>query len=67
MAQKIKERQLLLEQKHRQELLDFFTVIRSQPHDFNFHINSLYGLLLGSNFEAAKDYIEEIVHRTTSE
>lgn len=64
MQQKIEQRELALEQRYQQELLHFLGVIRSQRHDFNFHLNSVYGLLQHNQFGEAKSYITELVQQT---
>lgn len=63
MDQKDAEVQLRLEQKYQEDLLNFFGVIRLQRHDFNFHLNSLYGLIRRKDFEEAQNYIQEMFNK----
>lgn len=53
--------EFLLDYKYQEDILDYYAVIRSQRHDFNFHLNSLYNMILNEEFYESKIYIEDIV------
>ena len=58
---KIKLRELLYESQYQKEILSYYNVIRSQRHDFNFHLNAIYALINDKNYLECKKYIEDIV------
>lgn len=53
--------EFLIDYKYQEDILAYYAVIRSQRHDFNFHLNSLYSMILNKDFEESKHYIEDIV------
>lgn len=57
--------QLFLDQQYQKELLSFFSMIRSQRHDFNFHLTAINGLIQKKEYDACKTYIEEMVKSAT--
>ncbi|WP_188006748.1 sensor histidine kinase [Sporosarcina sp. ANT_H38] len=57
--------QLFLDQQYQKELLSFFSIIRSQRHDFNFHLTAINGLIQKKEYDACKTYIEEMVKSAT--
>lgn len=58
---KSKIRDILYDSQHQQEILSYYNVIRSQRHDFNFHLNAIYSLINNKNYFECKEYIEDIV------
>ncbi len=58
---KSKLRALLSDSQHQKEILSYYNVIRSQRHDFNFHLNAIYALINDKNYLDCKKYIEDIV------
>lgn len=58
---KSKLRELLSDCHHQKEILSYYNVIRSQRHDFNFHLNAIYALINDKNYFDCKKYIEDIV------
>lgn len=58
---KSKLREILSDCQHQQEILSYYDVVRSQRHDFNFHLNAIYALINDKNYFACKEYIEDIV------
>ena len=58
---KSKLRELLSDSYHQDEILSYYNVIRSQRHDFNFHLNAIYALITDENYFDCKEYIEEVV------
>ena len=58
---KNKLRDIMYDRQHQQEILSYYSVIRSQRHDFNFHLNAIYALINEENYFDCKEYIEDIV------
>ena len=54
-------KELLSDSQHQKEILSYYNVIRSQRHDFNFHLNAIYALINDKNYLDCKKYIEDIV------
>lgn len=61
LRQKLAQEKFYLDQQYQQDMLSFFTVIRSQRHDFNFHLTSIYGLLKKEEYSEASSYIGQVV------
>ncbi|GKV57343.1 hypothetical protein NCCP2222_32900 [Sporosarcina sp. NCCP-2222] len=57
--------QLFLDRQYQKELLSFFSIIRSQRHDFNFHLTAIYGLIQKKEYAACENYIKEMVKSAT--
>lgn len=53
--------QLTIDRAYQKDVLKFYNMIRSQRHDFNIHLNGIYGLIKSQNYIEANTYIEEIV------
>ena len=53
--------QFTLDKEYQKDLLSFYTIIRSQRHDFNIHLNSIYGLISNHKYEESRNYIESVV------
>lgn len=53
--------QVYLDQLYQKSVLSFYNIIRSQRHDFNFHLTSIYGLIQNNNYDTCKEYIEGMV------
>lgn len=51
----------LIEQQYRSEMQSFMNVIRSQRHDYNFHVQTLARLLKTGNASACEKYVDELV------
>lgn len=51
----------LIEQQYRSEMQSFLNVIRSQRHDYNFHVQTLARLLKTGNSAACEKYVDELV------
>lgn len=51
----------LIEQQYRGEVQSFMNVIRSQRHDYNFHVQTLARLLHTGNVGACEKYVDELV------
>lgn len=51
----------LIDQQYRREMQSFMDVIRSQRHDYNFHVQTLSRLLHEENLEVCRKYVNELV------
>lgn len=51
----------LIDQEYRREMQSFMDVIRSQRHDYNFHVQTLSRLLHEENVDACRKYVQELV------
>ncbi len=51
---------LLVEQQYRDEMQVFLNVIRSQRHDYNFHVQTLAGLIRRGNLEECRRYVDAL-------
>ena len=51
---------LLAEQQYRCEMQSFLNVIRSQRHDFNFHVQTIAGLIRQDKIEDCRRYINAL-------
>ena len=51
----------LLDRQYQSELLGFMRLIRSQRHDFNFHMQTVYGMIQKEQYEACQDYISSML------
>ncbi len=57
-----KERQTLQNEKqYRDEMQSYMSVIRSQRHDYNFHVQTLQGLLRKKDYQACESYLEDLM------
>ena len=57
---------LLSEQQYRAEMQSFMSVIRSQRHDYNFHVQTIYGLLERKDYVACEAYLNELLKDSIS-
>lgn len=51
----------LVDQKYQEELLNFMQVIRSQRHDFNFHMQAVAGMIDNGKYEECSQYVRTMV------
>ena len=51
---------VLLEQQYREETQAFMNVIRSQRHDYNFHVQTIAGLIAGNRIEECRAYVRAL-------
>ena len=54
----------VVDKQYQAELLNFMQVIRSQRHDFNFHMNAVAGMIRGGRYQDCDQYISEMVRHT---
>lgn len=52
---------VLQEQQYRSEVQSFMNVIRSQRHDYNFHVQTIARMVNEGNMEACRKYVNEMV------
>lgn len=50
-----------IDKKHQQEMLNFMQVIRSQRHDFNFHLQAIFGMLENGRYAECQAYVKTMV------
>lgn len=51
---------LLVEQQYRDEMQVFLNVIRSQRHDYNFHVQTLAGLIRRGDLDECRRYVDAL-------
>ncbi len=51
----------LIDQDYRNEMQSFMSVIRSQRHDYNFHVQALTGLIDAGNINECRQYLHHLV------
>ena len=51
---------ILAEQQYREEMENFMNVIRSQRHDYNFHVQTIAGLIHGGKIKECVDYVDAL-------
>ncbi len=56
----------LVDKQYQTELLNFMQIIRSQRHDFNFHIQAISGMIEDGKYQECNDYIHTMVKVTTA-
>ncbi len=52
---------VLTEKQYRDEMQTYMSVIRSQRHDYNFHVQTLHGLILRKDYDACEKYLGELL------
>lgn len=52
--------EVLLDRQYRDEMQSFMNVIRSQRHDYNFHVHTIAGLLRSGNLEECLKYMDAL-------
>jgi len=57
----IERTQFFLDKQYQKDLQSFYKVIRSQRHDFNLHLNAIYGMIANGKYEESREYIDEVV------
>ncbi len=55
------KRTILVDQNYRDEMQSFMSVIRSQRHDYNFHVQAIAGLIGEGNLEECRRYVNNLV------
>lgn len=52
---------VLTEKQYRDDMQTYMSVIRSQRHDYNFHVQTLHGLLLREDYDACENYLNQLL------
>lgn len=50
-----------MHKKNQEEVLNFLQVIRAQRHDFNFHLQAIFGMLENKRYSECADYVKTMV------
>ena len=56
----------IIDKQYQSELLSFMRVIRSQRHDFNFHTQTIYGMIENGQFDECKAYVKSMMETVKS-
>lgn len=56
----------LIDKQYQQELQGFINIIRSQRHDYNFHVHALAGLIKSEKYKECQEYLGSIVNDTNT-
>lgn len=59
-AYQSKKTLISLEQQYRTEMQSFLNVIRSQRHDYNFHVQTISGLIQQGMLQECRDYVNAL-------
>ena len=59
-AYKLKQSAVSAEQQYRGEMQSFMTVIRSQRHDYNFHVQTIAGLIRQGKIDDCLNYVNAL-------
>lgn len=51
----------LMDKQNQEEMLNFMQVIRAQRHDFNFHLQAIFGMLENKRYSECADYVKAMV------
>ena len=51
---------ILAEQQYREEMENFMNVIRSQRHDYNFHVQTIAGLIHSGKIQECIQYVDDL-------
>lgn len=58
---KMERIEILVDQQFQKEMLGFMEIIRSQRHDFNFHLQAIAGMLEKENYLECQEYVQAMV------
>ncbi len=58
--------EILVDKQYQQELLSFMQIIRSQRHDFSFHMNTVAGMIEREEYSRCQEYVQRMVRHTAS-
>ena len=56
----------IIDKQYQAELLNFMQVIRSQRHDFNFHTQTIYGMIDSGEYDECKAYVQSMMQTVKS-
>ncbi len=55
-----------IDKNYRKDVNEFIRTLRAQRHDFNFHIESILGMIETGNYEACRNYLMSMLNETKS-
>jgi uncharacterized membrane protein YhdT len=55
----------LIDKQYQGELLNFMQIIRSQRHDFSFHMQAISGMIENKKYSECDEYIKQMVENTS--
>lgn len=61
----MKQFEALVDKQYQNDLLNFMQVIRSQRHDFNFHMRTISGLIRQKQYQECDEYIQQMLASTS--
>lgn len=53
----------LIDRQYQQELLSFMQIIRSQRHDFSFHMQAVAGMIHRGEYDQCAQYVQRMTHQ----
>ena len=56
----------IIDKQYQSELLNFMQVIRSQRHDFNFHMQTIFGMIESGQYDECKSYLQSMMSTVQS-
>ena len=62
----VERAEALMDKQYQNELLSFMQVIRSQRHDFNFHMRAISGLIAQKQYQECDEYIGQMLKNTAA-
>ncbi len=61
----VRSMEAVIDKRYQAELLNLMQVIRSQRHDFNFHIQAISGMIEQGKYAECEDYVRSMVKTAT--
>lgn len=55
----------MIDKQYQTELVNFMQIIRSQRHDFNFHMQAISGMIEGGRYQECRDYVRQMAKSTS--
>lgn len=55
----------LINKQYQAELVNFMQIIRSQRHDFNFHMQAISGMIQAGRYEECEEYVQQMTKNTS--
>ncbi|SCL85874.1 sensory histidine kinase DcuS [Sporanaerobacter sp. PP17-6a] len=62
----MKQIEIFTDKQYQKEMTNFMEMIRSQRHDFNFHIQAISGMLRNEKYNECREYVDTMVKSTQS-
>lgn len=61
ISSRIEKTMICTERQYRDDMQTYMSVIRSQRHDYIFHVQTLHGLLIQEDYEKCKTYLNQLL------